>query len=209
MKLIPKTPGIVKFILSGYIWDIKTHEKSIYLTFDDGPTPFITNWVLDELSKYNAKATFFCIGKNVKTHPEIYKRIIEEGHSTGNHTFDHVKGWKTSVEEYIENTKKTAELVNSNLFRPPYGKITIPQGWALKKLGYKIIMWDVVAVDWDCKLDSETTYNNVINYTAPGSIIVFHDSVKAEKNMKYALTKVLEYFTKKGYTFKCIPAKVL
>ena len=204
MRLIPKTPKHLKLIFSSYIWDIKNSDNTLFLTFDDGPTAEITEWVLDKLLEYNAKATFFCIGKNVESNPEIYKRIIREEHSVGNHTHNHIRGWKTSVEEYVANVKNASHFIASNLFRPPYGEITIPKGKALKKMGYKIIMWDVVATDWDKTISLEKTASNVIKHAKSGSIVVFHDSVKAEKNMKYALSETLKYFSEKGYTFKKI-----
>jgi len=202
MILIPKTPKFVKLLFPSYVWDIKSPGKNLYLTFDDGPTPEITDWVLNKLSEYNAKATFFCIGKNVQKHPEIYNRILSDGHAVGNHTFTHLKGWNTNPEEYINSVKETSFFVKSKLFRPPYGKITIPKAKALQKLGYEIIMWDVVAIDWNTKTSIKETANNVIKNSSPGSIIVFHDSFKAEKNMKYALSQTLDFFTNEGYLFK-------
>lgn len=203
-----------------YIWDIPSPNKTIYLTFDDGPTPEITNWVLKTLNEYNAKATFFCIGKNIENHPNIFKNIITEGHSVGNHTQNHLKGWKTKTEAYLENiedcqkqlSKFQVENVQTNhtkptaakLFRPPYGKIKPKQGKQLIALGYKIIMWDVLSFDWDKNVSEETCFNNVISKAKSGSIVVFHDSVKASKNMMYALPKVLDYFNKLDYTFKAI-----
>src|SRR5690606_5679413 len=204
MKLIPKTPKLVKLLFPTYVWDIKTSGKNLYLTFDDGPTPEITDWVLNKLSEYNAKATFFCLGKKVQKHTEVYSRIISDGHSVGNHTFTHIKGWKTTQEVYLNSVKETSFYVKSNLFRPPYGEITIPKGNALKKLGYKIIMWDVVAIDWNTDISTKQTADNVIKNSTPGSIIVFHDSLKAEKNMKYALSQTLDFFSNEGYSFKGI-----
>lgn len=204
MILIPKTPKLIKLLFPTYIWDIKTSGKNLYLTFDDGPTPEITDWVLNKLSEYNAKATFFCLGKNVREHPEIYNRILTCGHAVGNHTFTHIKGWKTSQEVYTNSVKEASFYINSNLFRPPYGEITIPKGKALKKLGYKIIMWDVVAIDWDTNISTKKTAENVIKNSKPGSIIVFHDSVKAEKNMKHSLSQTLDFFSNEGYIFKKI-----
>lgn len=204
MKLIPKTPQLVKLLFQSYVWDIKTKDKTLFLTFDDGPTPNVTEWVLDKLLEYNAKATFFCIGKNVQEHPEIYKRIISEGHSVGNHTQNHIKGWNTSVNAYLNNIKKASHFIDSKLFRPPYGEITIPKAKALKKLGYKIIMWDVVAIDWDHKISIKKVASNVLKNANSGSIIVFHDSLKAEKNMKHALLETLIKFSEKGFEFRNI-----
>ncbi|WP_298237608.1 polysaccharide deacetylase family protein [uncultured Algibacter sp.] len=220
MTLKPiKTPKVAKKMFPNYIWDIPTKEKVIYLTFDDGPTPIITNWTLDILDKYNAKATFFCIGNNIEKHPAIFQNIIEKGHAIGNHTHNHLKGWKTKTKDYLENicdaqTTINSEISNSsivnqkslivNLFRPPYGKIKPKQGRKLIELGYKIVMWDILPFDWDKTVNPETCYNNAITKTNKGSIIVFHDSVKASKNMQFALPRMLEYFSKKGYKFKSV-----
>lgn len=207
-----------------YVWDMATNERAIYLTFDDGPTPEITNWTLETLKKYNAKATFFCIGKNIEAHPDIFQNILIEGHAIGNHTQNHIKGWKTKSKDYLENIKlcetifknhkpnlefddstiKNHQSLIVNLFRPPYGQITPKQGKKLITLGYKIIMWDIISFDWDKTVTKETCLNNVISKATNGSIIVFHDSVKASKNMQFVLPKILEYFIKKGYNFKAI-----
>lgn len=199
-----KTPKIIKQIFSNYIWSFFTpnsSQKTIYLTFDDGPTPEITIWVLDLLKQFNAKATFFCIGENVKRYPTIYNRLITEGHAVGNHTYNHLNGWKTKFKDYIENTSIAKNYIESNLFRPPYGKITNKQGKALLKNGYKIIMWDVLSGDFDKSQTAEKCWNNVLNNTVDESIIVFHDSIKAEHKMKYALEKTLIHFSKKDFQF--------
>ncbi len=218
MSLTPvKTPKLIKRIFPNYVWDIPSKEKIIYLTFDDGPTPEITNWTLDTLKQYKAKATFFCIGNNVEKHPEIFHNILNEEHSIGNHTHNHLKGWTTLNEDYLKNVKEAQNTINfqiqkskiknqksliNNLFRPPFGQITPKQGKKLIISSYKIIMWNVLSLDWDNSVTKEKCLENVINKTSNGSIIVFHDSVKASKNMKYALPKVLDYFTKKGFCFK-------
>lgn len=215
MPLTPiKTPLVVKKMFPNYVWDITTNTKSIYLTFDDGPTPEITNWVLNMLKSYHAKATFFCIGNNIEKHPEIFQNIIADGHSIGNHTHNHIKGWKTKANDYVDNIAKAESLIDSqiqnselriqNLFRPPYGQITPKQGKKLLALGYKIIMWDVLSFDWDKNVSEETCFNNVMSKATNGSIIVFHDSVKASKNMYYALPKVLEHFRKQGFSFHAL-----
>ena len=216
MKIIPaKTPGIVKTLLPNFIWNVNTEDKTLYLTFDDGPTPKITHWVLDVLKQYNAKATFFCIGKNIEKHPNIFEDIVNQGHSIGNHTYNHVKGWKTSVDTYLEEVKKTQDVINTHkhksksinqkLFRPPYGQVTPWQIKKLQEVNYKIVMWNVLSVDWNKKISGETCLNNVTNNATSGSIIVFHDSVKASKNMQYVLPKALEFFKENGYAFKRIP----
>ena len=188
------------------IWKIKTEEKILYLTFDDGPTPEITEWVLGQLKQYNAKATFFCIGKNVAAYPEIYKRIISEGHLTGNHTYNHLNAWKTSKNDYIKDVEKAAPLIESNLFRPPYGKITPALIQSLKS-NYKVIMWDVLSYDFDVNKDESYCMNKVIRSAKQGSIVVFHDSVKAMPRLKETLPIILSYLTDAGYQFKTIPVK--
>ena len=209
-----KTPLVAKRMFPNYIWDIPSTSKTIYLTFDDGPTPEITNWTLDVLNQYNAKATFFCIGKNIKNHPDIFKNILKDGHAIGNHTNNHIKGWRTSTKNYLENIDEAEKIINleakkhqsksTNLFRPPYGQIRPKQGKALSQINYKIVMWNVLSFDWDHSIPNETCLENVINNTSDGSIVVFHDSVKASNNMMYSLPKVLEHFSKKGYSFKSI-----
>lgn len=220
MDFIPiKTPRIAKKVFPNYVWDIPTDKKVIYLTFDDGPTPEVTNWTLAILKQYEAKATFFCIGNNIEKHPDIFQNIIQEGHGIGNHTHNHVKGWKAKTCAYLENVKRCenvldtqvhqTETVNghsltTNLFRPPYGQITPKQGKKLIESSYRIIMWDVLSFDWDKRISPGTCLKNVISKATEGSIIVFHDSVKASKNMQYALPKVLDYFSKKGFVFKSL-----
>jgi len=213
MTLTPvKIPIVAKKMFPNYIWDIATSEKVIYLTFDDGPTPEITNWTLDVLNQHNAKASFFCIGKNIEKHPEIFHKTLNNGHAIGNHTQNHIKGWKTKTKDYLDNISEAKNVIDmhvknfgmTTLFRPPYGQITPKQGKQLISLGYKIIMWDVLSFDWETSVNKETCLNNVLTKASAGSIIVFHDSVKASKNMQYALPKVLEHFTKKGYTFKTL-----
>ena len=233
MSLTPiKTPLVAKKMFPNYIWDISTTEKVIYLTFDDGPTPEITHWTLDVLKAHNAKATFFCIGNNIEKHPEIFQKIVNEGHAIGNHTHNHIKGWKTKAKDYLKNIEDAQVIIKSqfqncdsepfdsaqdklspiakstNLFRPPYGQITPKQGKKLMAFGYKIIMWDVLSFDWDKGVEQKNCLENVLTKTTDGSIIVFHDSVKAAKNMQYALPKVLKYFSEKGYSFKALNTAV-
>lgn len=217
MKLTPtKTPLVVKKMFPEYIWDISTSQKELYLTFDDGPTPEVTNWVLNSLREFNAKATFFCIGDNVNKCPELFNKVLEEGHSVGNHTQNHIKGWKTKTKIYLENVLRAEEVISLqssvfsnqsqiiNLFRPPYGQIKPKQGKKIMALGYKIVMWDVLSFDWDNSISKEDCFNNVVSKCKNGSIIVFHDSIKASNNMRFALPKVLEHFTEKGFSFKAI-----
>lgn len=190
----------------GCVWDIKPAEKDIYLTFDDGPHPKATPFVLQELKKYQAKATFFCVGENVKEYFSIYKQIISEGHKTANHTFSHLNGWKTSDKKYLEDIGEAVKLIDSHLFRPPYGRITKFQLKALQgeKFNLQSIMWSVLSGDFDENITPENCYLNVMRNTAPGSIVVFHDSMKALPRLEYALPRTLEYFSKKGFQFKII-----
>ena len=199
-----KSPWILKKIYPSLVWNIKTEEKKLYLTFDDGPHPKATPFVLDTLKKYNAKATFFCIGKNVEEYRDIYNKIIADGHSIGNHTQNHLNGWQTDDEVYINNIKKASLNIDSNLFRPPYGRISRFQIKLLDKLNFKIFMWDVLSGDFDTNLSKEKCANNVILEATSGSIVVFHDSEKAWERLEYALPKVLEYFTEKGFLFERI-----
>ena len=181
------------------VWSISTEKKEMFLTFDDGPIPKVTPWVLDTLKTHKAKATFFCIGDNIKKHPELFQQIIDEGHSIGNHTFNHLNGWKTSSKTYLENVeacKQEIELhtTSTHLFRPPYGKCTSTQAKALERDSQQIIMWDILSKDYKPSLSKEACFHRVKRSASAGSIIVFHDSLKAEKNMKYALVKTLETF---------------
>ena len=204
MFYFTKTPWLLKKLYSECIWDVKTDEKILYLTFDDGPNPQATPFVLQELKKYNAKATFFCIGKNVKEYFDIYKQIISDGHKPGNHTYNHLNGWKTTDKKYLEDIRLAANIIDTELFRPPYGKITKFQVNALQGEKYKLktIMWDVLSGDFDEKLTPENCYLNVINKAKPGSVVVFHDSLKAFPRLEYTLPRVLEFFSQKGYQFK-------
>lgn len=216
-----KTNAVIKKIFSKYIWDIPNKEKIVYLTFDDGPTPEITEWTLSQLKKYEAKATFFSIGNNIEKHPEIFTQIIQEGHCIGNHTFDHLNGWKTGDEQYLENiklcdaqiqkytpinlrNKKSHPTSEAKLFRPPYGRIKPSQAKKLRKLGYKIIMWDVLSADYDNQISPEKCLENVLKNVTSGSIIVFHDSIKAFNNLEYALPKTLEFLKQNKFTSSTI-----
>jgi len=209
MKLLVKTPKFVPWIYPKRIWAFSRNEPSIYLTFDDGPIPEVTPWVLETLKKFKAKATFFCIGDNIKKHPHIFKSLLDGGHSVGNHTFHHVKGTKTNLTTYLEEVALCESYLNSaseKLFRPPYGQMTSQQAKALLKQGYKIIMWDIISFDWDQRISKEACLQNVIKHLQPGSIVVFHDSIKAEKNLRYALPKVLETIEVKGWNCATLTA---
>lgn len=201
-----KTPGWMKKLFKGRVWEITTAEKNIYLSFDDGPHPGVTGFVLDELKKYNAKATFFCIGKNVVAYPEVYKRIIEEGHAVGNHTYNHLNGWKTNDGLYLDNIALAKNYIDSNLYRPPYGRITSFQQRQLKGDKFKMttIMWSILSGDFDISLSPEGCLQNVVLNAKQGDIVVFHDSEKSKASVVHALPKVLGYFTDEGYRFEKI-----
>jgi peptidoglycan-N-acetylglucosamine deacetylase len=186
------------------IWKMKDRDKTLYLTFDDGPEPMVTPWVLDQLKAHNAKAAFFVVGKNACDHPEIVQRITAEGHSIGNHTYNHLNGWKTKTPVYLENVEACEKIVPSKLFRPPYGRIKRSQSSAISKQN-KIIMWDVLSRDYEANLPAEKCLQGVIQRVRPGSIVVFHDSKKAEKNLREVLPKVLQYFSENGWNFKALP----
>jgi len=210
-SLFVKVPKWVQQLFYRQLWSIKTSKKEIFLTFDDGPTPKITEWVLDQLEQYKAKATFFCIGKNIKEQPDIFNKISANNHSIGNHTYNHLKGWETNSEVYLENILKTEALLKEHgllnskkLFRPPYGKIRKDQVQKLISKGYTIVMWEVLSADFDNKISREKCLKNVLRNARPGSIIVFHDSLKAKNHLRYSLPKVLAYFSKKGFIFKAI-----
>jgi len=213
-----KSPLLLKWYYPSLLWNKSRTEKVIYLTFDDGPIPNVTDFVLKTLKAFNAKATFFCIGDNILKHPEVYAHVINDGHAVGNHTFNHLKGWKTDDETYIENTLMCQQLTRTNLFRPPYGRIKKSQVRRLKSLvldqsdsrlstsstGLQIVMWDVLSGDFDINLSPEKCYQNVIKHTENGSIVVFHDSLKAFDRLEYTLPRALKYFSDKGFTFSSL-----
>lgn len=204
--IIEQPPFFYRVFFRGAVWrklPENNHEKIVYLTFDDGPIPEVTPWVLDILDEYDIKATFFCVGDNVRKHPNIYKMLIDKGHRVGNHTFNHLQGIKTSTKKYFENVQLASQYINSNLFRPPHGHIRRKQYKVLSRY-YQIIMWDVVTRDYSNRLTSEKILANVKKYTRNGSIIVFHDSLKSEPRLKIALPQSIEWLKEQGYQFKVL-----
>ena len=209
--MVHRTPSILPFFYPSLTWRMPADNKTLYLTFDDGPVPGPTEFVLETLQKFNIKATFFCIGENIRKHPELFKMILNHGQTIGNHTFNHLNGWRTDRNSYLENVRLCkAEMENhflsgsenKPLFRPPYGRITRNQ---IKSLSaYQIIMWDVLSIDYNKNLRSEKCLKNSVAVTRPGSIIVFHDSYKAEKNLTYVLPRFIEHFLTQGFTFSGI-----
>jgi peptidoglycan-N-acetylglucosamine deacetylase len=198
-----KSPWFLRYWYGEAIWKMPGEGKNVYLSFDDGPHPEITPWVLEQLSRYQAKAVFFCIGNNVERYPQHFQEIIQQGHAVGNHTFSHVNGWKTSTEEYIDQIAKAAALIPSQLFRPPYGRITRKQLKAIKTAfpPMKTIMWDVLSGDFDTNIDANQCITNVLDNVTNGSVIVFHDSEKAFPRLEKTLPVVLEELNKKNFSF--------
>jgi peptidoglycan-N-acetylglucosamine deacetylase len=198
-----KTPWFLRKLYPDCVWRMPTTEKKIYLSFDDGPHAVATPFVLDQLRRFGARATFFCIGKNVIAEPDLYKRVLEEGHRVGNHTQHHLNGWKTDDKTYLADIAEASRYIDSDLFRPPYGKSTKFQLMNLRKLwNYRIIMWDVLSADFDISFNGEKCAAHVLLHAQPGSIVVFHDSAKAFKNLEIALPLVLEALAGKGYSFE-------
>ncbi len=198
---LPYTPRFLQQIFPEYIWHVDGHTKTIYLTFDDGPVPEVTPWTIDLLKEFNAKASFFCVGQNIERHTKLFHRLQDEGHTVGNHTFSHLSGWATDNLEYIRNVRQGARISGSKWFRPPYGRLKPSQARFLKQ-HYKIVMWDVLSGDFDPKISDEQCYQNVVRNTGPGSIVVFHDSLKSKEKMKKVLPRVLAYFQAQGYGFE-------
>ena len=200
---IEQPPNIVRALYPGALWRMNPNEKAVYLTFDDGPIPGITPWVLDLLDKYKIKATFFLVGDKIRKHPEEFKMILEHGHRVGNHTYNHIRGFEYKTEDYLANTEKANEMIQTDLFRPPHGHMGMKQYYALRNK-YKIIMWDLVTRDYSKRLNGPQVFEKVKKYARNGSIITFHDSIKAEQNMKYALPRSIEWLKEQGYAFKTL-----
>ncbi|TDB64447.1 polysaccharide deacetylase family protein [Arundinibacter roseus] len=199
------TPRLLHQLAPRFTWHIPTNEKTIFLTFDDGPIPEVTEFVLDQLNQFDAKATFFCIGDNVRKYTNIFNRILQDGHSAGNHTFNHLKGWSTPDEVYLKNWQECQSILpETRLFRPPYGRITLSQARSLPA-ETQIIMWDVLSGDFSKEITPENCLHQSIRHTKAGSIVVFHDSHKASENMTYALPRYLEHFKRQGFRFEALP----
>lgn len=210
--MIPhRTPSLLPWLYPSLYWRLPTQHNELYLTFDDGPVPGPTEFVLDTLGRYSVKATFFCIGNNVSTNPRIFQRMIGEGHRIGNHTYSHVSGWSKRPDEYLEDIRRCDALLEGSvsepqgrrLFRPPYGRITRKQINLLS--GRPIVMWDVLSIDYNRRLSAEKCFRNTLRAIRPGSIIVYHDSVKAERNLSYSLPRVIDECLGRGYNFSRIP----
>lgn len=201
--LIEQLPTVYRKIFPGTVWRLPREEKTVFLTFDDGPIPEVTEFVLDTLRERNIKATFFCVGDNVRKHPDLFRKVLEEGHLVGNHTFNHLQGLYTTSGNYIRNVEMADELIKSPLFRPPHGILRYTQFITLRRK-FKIVFWDVVTRDYNRKLSGEDVLGIVRKYTRNGSIIVFHDSLKAEKNIRYALPRAIDYLMSEGYKFEVL-----
>jgi len=202
MKLV-RVRWWMKWLYPGVEWNYPEQEKTIYITFDDGPVPEVTPAVLAILRQFNVKATFFCLGDNVRKHPDIFRQVQEEGHRIGHHGYRHLNAWNTSAEVYLRDVEEGAKLISSDLFRPPYGKLTLRTLFALRKK-YRIIMWDVISCDYDERVPAEQVYHNVIENVRPGSVVVFHDSRKAAANLLTTLPRVLLNIRERGYVFNTI-----
>ena len=198
---IEQPPWFYRALFPGVTWRIPARRKCVYLTFDDGPIPEVTPWVLDQLDQFGVKATFFMVGDNVRKHPDVFQMVVARGHRIGNHTFNHIQGLRYRVKSYLANVEKAATYIPSRLFRPPHGHMRLPQTLALRRR-YRVVMWDVVTRDYSPKLTPDEVFQNVCRYTRNGSIIVFHDSLKAERNMREAMPRAVRWLLDQGYEFK-------
>ena len=203
--LIVRPPSLLTRALHRMTWDLSGEHRNVYLTFDDGPTPVVTPWVIDRLKEAGARATFFCLGRNVDKYPVIYRQILSAGHSVGNHSYSHLKGFRSSIKRYMDDIHLASNMIDSKLFRPPYGRIFPGQVKAVMQQ-YDIIMWDVLSIDYNSGLSGQRVLQNVTRNVKPGSIIVFHDSDKAAENLYYALPRTLEFLQQEGYHMLSIPS---
>jgi peptidoglycan-N-acetylglucosamine deacetylase len=211
IMFIHKTNFLMRAVYPNFLWRVKTNEKVIYLTFDDGPIPEVTEFVLEELKKYQAKATFFCIGGNIEKYPNVFHQIVNQGHTVGNHTFNHLKGWYTEDEEYLDNFRKCDGIISKSeirnpkseirKFRPPYGRIKRNQAKEIVKT-HEIVMWDVLTGDYNQSISKETVLKKSLQHSEAGSIVLFHDSIKAERNLMHTLPRFLDHFAEQGFTFQ-------
>ena len=207
ISLFVKPPGWIRKISSRLDWRIPVEEHVLYLTFDDGPVSGSTEWILEELEKYGAKATFFCVGENVRGNPELYAKILKAGHAVGNHTFSHLNGYRTGLRHYVNDVYRARKVIESRLFRPPYGRIR-PLSARILSPRFRIILWDVLSMDYDRELEPRMVMYNVVSKSRPGSIIVFHDNLKARENLEYALPRVLDHYSRAGYRFLALDANM-
>lgn len=201
---IEQPPLLYRMLFPETVWRIPMKHKAVFLTFDDGPIPEVTPWVLDLLDKYDIKATFFCVGDNVRKHPETFAEVVHRGHSVGNHTMHHLQGAKVTTKRYIADIMEAESYIHTPLFRPPHGLIRWKQAAAIKD-NMRIIMYDLVTRDYNRKLSGEQVLDNVKRYVRNGSIVVFHDSLKSEQNLRYALPRAIEWLKENGYVFLPIP----
>lgn len=198
-----QVPSFLTGLLPGALWRGPSAERQVFLTFDDGPVPEVTPWVLDLLKRENIPACFFCVGENVQRHPDLYQQILDDGHLTGNHSFNHIQGMKTTDADYFANIDKAARYIDSPFFRPPHGFLRRSQFRQLRQK-YQVVMWDVVSRDYLPSLSPEQVVRNVLNFVRPGSVIIFHDSLKARKNLYAALPVVIQALKEKGYSFRSL-----
>ncbi|MBB4078819.1 peptidoglycan/xylan/chitin deacetylase (PgdA/CDA1 family) [Lewinella aquimaris] len=205
-----KTPRVIQKLFPNFHWRVeaKSPQPSIYLTFDDGPIPHLTPWVLEQLAQYDAKATFFCVGNNARRYPTVLQQVIDAGHTVGNHTMHHLDGWKTDNVPYFHDARHCAVQLKTSLFRPPYGRLKPSQAQFLQR-HYEVVMWDVLSGDFDPELTPEDCYDNVVDNAKAGSIVVMHDSLKAEENVRAILPRILKHFTELGYTFASLTPELL
>jgi peptidoglycan/xylan/chitin deacetylase (PgdA/CDA1 family) len=203
-----RTPEILKPLFKDLLWNVPGSTDTVYLTFDDGPIPEVTPWVLDQLKEHGAKATFFCLGRNAELYRPIFDRIMEEGHTIGNHTYDHVNGWNTTLFAYLRNVLQCQQITRTDLFRPPYGRITREQAKALE-VRFKVVMWEVLSADFDVSIDGQQCYRNVIDNMRPGSVIVFHDSLKAADRLQVALPLVMKEIISRGWKMEALRARTI